>query len=103
MVAALDCSLAATFVRSCGFISIARAVDCQLVVNDLVRARLHYVSAWAFTLFASPVFRHDARLSIRKGFTLDGLRGLLREGGFDDFVLRRCFFYRFLLVLSGEC
>ncbi len=76
--------------------------ECKLVVNDLVRARLHYASAWVVTLFASPVFRHDARLSIRKGFTLDGLRGLLRGGGFDDFLLRWCFFYRFLLVLSVE-
>jgi hypothetical protein len=63
----------------------------KLVVNDLVRAPLHYLSTWAFTWFASPVFRHDARLSIRKGFTLDELRGLLQDGGFGDFDLRWLF------------
>ena len=74
----------------------------KLVINDLVRAPLHYLSAWVFTLFASPVFRHDARLSIRRGFTPDELRRLLEGGGFSDSYLERHFFYRFLLIISNE-
>ena len=73
----------------------------KLVVSDLVRAPLHYLSAWVFTLFSSPVFRHDARLSIRRGFTLDELEGLLDKGGFANFSLERHFFYRFLLIMSN--
>ncbi|MCP4537907.1 MAG: methyltransferase domain-containing protein [Chloroflexi bacterium] len=73
----------------------------KLVINDLVRAPLHYASAWAFTLFASPVFRHDARLSIRKGFILNELERLLQDGGSGDFRLERHFFYRFLLIVNN--
>lgn len=74
----------------------------KLVINDLVRAPLHYLSAWVFTLFASPVSRHDARLSIRKGFRLDELGDLLARGGCGDFHIERHFFFRFLLVIENE-
>jgi SAM-dependent methyltransferase len=73
----------------------------KLVVSDLVRAPLHYLSAWVFTLVSSPVFRHDARLSIRRGFTLNELNRLLEKGGFVSFSLERHFFYRFLLIMSN--
>ena len=73
----------------------------KLVVSDLVRAPLHYLSAWVFTLVSSPVFRHDARLSIRRGFTLDELNELLDRGQFVNFTLERHFFYRFLLIMSN--
>jgi 2-polyprenyl-3-methyl-5-hydroxy-6-metoxy-1,4-benzoquinol methylase len=74
----------------------------KLVINDLVRAPLHYLSAWVFTLFASPVSRHDARLSIRKGFRLDELRDLLAHGGCGDFDIERHFFFRLLLIIGNE-
>ena len=48
-----------------------------MVINDLVRTPLAYLGTWLFSLAASPVFRHDARLSIRKGFTLRELHRLL--------------------------
>jgi SAM-dependent methyltransferase len=73
----------------------------KLVINDLVRAPLHYLSAWAFTLLAAPVSRHDARLSIRKGFRIDELEELLASGGRDDFYLEKHFFFRFLLIIDG--
>lgn len=74
----------------------------KLVINDLVRAPLHYLSAWAFTLLASPVSRHDARLSVRKGFRLDELGGLLAGGGCGDFYIERHFFFRFLLIFDNQ-
>lgn len=74
----------------------------KLVINDLVRAPLHYLSAWAFTLLASPVSRHDARLSIRKGFKIDELGGLLTGGGRGDFFIERHFFFRFLLIIDNR-
>ena len=75
---------------------------CQhkVVVNDLVRAPLAYLATWLFTLVTSPVFRHDARLSVKRGFRLEELRKLLKEGGVHDFRLERRFFYRFLLVVN---
>jgi hypothetical protein len=73
-----------------------------LVVNDLVRSPLHYGGTWLFTLLTSAVFRHDARLSVRKGFVPAELEQLLRAQGLRHFRLERHFFYRFLLILSKE-
>jgi len=72
----------------------------KLLVNDLVRSPLHYAAGWALSLFTSPVFRHDARLSIRRGFRPEDLESLLREQGFTDYRLEKHFLYRFMLILS---
>lgn len=75
---------------------------CQhkLVVSDLVRSPLAYLATWVFTLVASPVFRHDARLSVKRGFKHTEVEDLLRDGGFSDFCLESHFFYRFLLIMN---
>jgi SAM-dependent methyltransferase len=73
---------------------------CKLVVNDLLRAPLFYAATWFVTLFASAVSRHDARVSVKRGFTIGELEKLLRDGGFQDYSLERHFFYRFLLVVG---
>jgi 2-polyprenyl-3-methyl-5-hydroxy-6-metoxy-1,4-benzoquinol methylase len=75
-------------------------VQCKVVVCDLVRAPLAYLATWLFTLGTSPVFRHDARLSVRRGFQVDALEALLRAGGLDNYTVKRHFFYRFLLVIQ---
>ncbi len=72
----------------------------KVVVNDLVRAPLHYLGTWLLTLWTTPVFRHDARLSVRRGFKVEELRHLLREGGLHGFELEWHFFYRVLLILD---
>jgi SAM-dependent methyltransferase len=72
----------------------------KVVVNDLVRAPLHYFGTWFLTLWTSPVSRHDARMSIRRGFRVEELRGLLRAGGIDAYEVERHFLYRFLLILD---
>jgi hypothetical protein len=74
----------------------------KLVVNDLIRAPLAYCGTWLFTLLTSAVFRHDARLSVRKGFLLPELQRLLCSHGFGGFRLERHFFYRFLLIIDKE-
>jgi 2-polyprenyl-3-methyl-5-hydroxy-6-metoxy-1,4-benzoquinol methylase len=74
----------------------------KVVVNDLVRAPLAYAATWIFTLIGPPVFRHDGRISVRRGFRLDELGQLLRAGGLRPFSLTWHFFYRFLLVLDKE-
>lgn len=71
-----------------------------MVVNDLVRAPLHYLGTWFLTLWTSPVSRHDARMSVRRGFRVEELRGLLRAGGLDAYEVERHFLYRFLLILE---
>ncbi len=74
----------------------------SLVINDLIRAPLHYAAVWSLTLFTSPVFRHDARRSISKGFRLAELDMLLRSTGFPNYRLERHFLYRFLLILRSS-
>jgi SAM-dependent methyltransferase len=74
----------------------------KVVICDLVRAPLAYLATWLFTLGTNPVFRHDARLSVRRGFEVDALDALLREGGLDSFSLEKHFFYRFLLVIPNK-
>jgi 2-polyprenyl-3-methyl-5-hydroxy-6-metoxy-1,4-benzoquinol methylase len=74
----------------------------KVVINDLVRAPLHYLATWVFTLFAPRTFRHDGRISITRGFRLDELAALLRAGGLHRFSLEKHFFYRFLLILPKE-
>ena len=74
----------------------------RLVVNDLVRSPLHYAGTWLFTLLTSEVFRHDARLSVRKGFVPGDLERLLRDHGIRNFRLERRFFYRLLLTIGKE-
>ncbi len=74
----------------------------KVVVNDLVRAPLAYLATWIFTLTTAPVFRHDARLSVRRGFRLDELTRLLHAAGLRSFALEKHFFYRFLLILDKE-
>jgi 2-polyprenyl-3-methyl-5-hydroxy-6-metoxy-1,4-benzoquinol methylase len=74
----------------------------KVVINDLVRAPLHYLGTWLLTLFTPSVFRHDARLSIRRGFKIDELHTLLTDGGLRNFSLERHFFYRLVLILAQE-
>jgi SAM-dependent methyltransferase len=74
----------------------------KLVINDLLRAPLFYLATWLATLLASPTSRHDARLSVRKGFRMSELKKLLRANGFHDFEMNWHFFYRFLLVIERE-
>jgi 2-polyprenyl-3-methyl-5-hydroxy-6-metoxy-1,4-benzoquinol methylase len=72
----------------------------KVVVGDLVRAPIAYLSTWFLTLWTSQVFRHDARMSVRRGFRVDELHGLLSDGGLHDITFEKHFFYRFLLIVS---
>ena len=74
----------------------------KVVINDLLRAPLHYWSAWVLGLVSSPVFRHDSRLSIRRGFTFAELDEFLRLGGIHHYSLKPYFFYRFLLCINNN-
>lgn len=74
----------------------------KVVINDLLRSPLAYLATWLFSLPASRVFRHDARLSVRRGFSIEELHRLLLASAQTQYLLETHFFYRFLLVLSKE-
>lgn len=74
----------------------------KVVINDLMRDPVAYAATWIFGLFGPPVFRHDSRLSVRRGFRLDELRRLLLAGGLRWFAVEKHFFYRFVLILDQD-
>lgn len=73
-----------------------------VVINDLLRAPLAYLATWLFTLWTSAVFRHDARMSVRRGFRTKELRALLEAGDLGNPRLEWHFFYRVLLILRKQ-
>ncbi len=83
-----------------GFRRLARRA---VLVNDL---RRHLVP-WAFIGLAarasarSPMFVHDAPLSVLRGFTEDELLAMGREAGDTGAAVSRRFPYRLLLTLAG--
>ena len=53
----------------------------SLLVNDLRRSRLAYLAARLLLVGTPPGVRHDALLSIRRGFQISELSALLRQLG----------------------
>lgn len=84
-----------------GFRRVARRA---VVVNDLRRHRL----PWAFITLASRLtgrsrmFRHDAPLSVLRGFTDAELAAVASESGSRRFSLERRWPFRLLLTVASE-
>lgn len=51
-----------------------------LLINDLVRHRLHVALAYAgYALYRSPLTRHDSIVSVRRAYTRKEIQGMLRQ------------------------
>lgn len=61
----------------------ARVARVGVVVNDLSRARIHWIGAWliANLLTRNAFTRHDAPLSVRRAYRPDEMRDLLERAG----------------------
>jgi SAM-dependent methyltransferase len=59
---------------------LAGFVTRALLINDLRRCALNYAACYALTLTRDPLVRHDALLSIRRGFKPDDLLTLVNTG-----------------------
>jgi 2-polyprenyl-3-methyl-5-hydroxy-6-metoxy-1,4-benzoquinol methylase len=72
----------------------------QVAVNDLLRSRAGYVSAWAGTrlLTRSPVVHIDGPLSVRAAFTVPELRRLADEAGLSGATIAPRWPFRALLT-----
>lgn len=57
-----------------------------IVVNDLVRSWVGYFGTVAFTRATSTnrLFRHDGPMSVRKAYTRDEMRSLVRDAGLPE-------------------
>lgn len=72
-----------------------------VLVNDLARHRLPWllIRGLSAAFRASPLFRHDAPLSVLRGFTAAELGGMAREAGLAATArIERCWAFRLLLV-----
>jgi ubiquinone/menaquinone biosynthesis C-methylase UbiE len=71
-----------------------------VIVNDLRRDRLHWLAATAGGLiYRSSLTRHDAPVSVRRAYTMDELRNLIREAGYPSADFAHHFFYRMGVII----
>jgi SAM-dependent methyltransferase len=71
-----------------------------IVAADLVRNRRAYLWISLFTLFSTPMLKHDARVSVAQAFTRDEIERLRDRAGIDYARCFRHFGHRF--ILAGE-
>ena len=71
-----------------------------IVAADLLRHRRAYAWISLFTLFANPIVRHDARVSVRQAFSKAEVLALRERAGLGFATYHRHFGHRF--VLAGE-
>jgi ubiquinone/menaquinone biosynthesis C-methylase UbiE len=71
-----------------------------VIVSDLLRHYRAYAWISLFTLFASPMLRHDARVSVAQSFTRGEILTLRDDAGLNFARYYRHFGHRF--VLCGE-
>jgi ubiquinone/menaquinone biosynthesis C-methylase UbiE len=84
--------------------SLRRVARFGVVVNDLHRHLLPwaFIGAAARLTRRSPMFVHDAPLSVLRGFTRQELLAAAREAGDTVPRLQRVWPYRWVLTLRGE-
>jgi len=75
-----------------------------VVINELQRHRLPwaFISVSARVTGRSPLFVHDAALSVLRGFTETELRALARDAGAPEASVRRSWPFRLLLALPAN-
>jgi SAM-dependent methyltransferase len=79
-------------------------VGRRVLVFDLVRARLAYVGVVLLThaLLMDAMTRHDAPVSVRRGYTVAEARDLASRAGLRDAHVRQAIPYRLILTATGE-
>ncbi len=80
-----------------------RLARAAVIINDLRRSWLAWAAIFLISrgLGCHPVFRHDAPLSVLRGFTKHELAEAARQAGASGAVIRRCWAFRFVLVMPG--
>ena len=80
--------------------SIAAVARHGVVVNDLVRSRLHYYAARLVLPVVSrnPLTRHDGPLSVLRAYSVGEVREMARLAGLEPVHVSTALGYRFVLV-----
>lgn len=69
-----------------------------IVINDLLRSRWAYAAIWALTMFASRIDKHDARVSVKKGWRAEEIKAWPGVLGAEELAYRGHLFSRFTLA-----
>ena len=82
------------------FKGLRRQVSMGLVINDIHR---HWFSFYAIKILTaifskSPMVIHDAPVSVLRAFKREELQRILREAGFEKFVVKWCWAFRWQVV-----
>ncbi len=74
-----------------------------VVINDIHRHWFSYYSIkWLTTLFSrSPMVKYDAPLSVRRAFTKQELREIMKKAGIEHYSLRWKWAFRWQLIFHG--
>jgi ubiquinone/menaquinone biosynthesis C-methylase UbiE len=80
--------------------SMAAVARHAVVVNDLVRSRLHYYAARLLlsVMACHPVTRHDGSLSVLRAYSVGEVREMVRLAGLAPTHVSTVLGYRFVLV-----
>jgi ubiquinone/menaquinone biosynthesis C-methylase UbiE len=81
-----------------------RVARRAVVINELRRNRIPwaFISVASRATFRSPMFVHDAPLSVLRGFTAAELSALATDAGAPGSPVRRSWPFRLLLILPAE-
>lgn len=72
-----------------------RVCRIAVLVNDLVRSRLHLTFVYAgLPLFRSRITRHDALASVRRAYTVSEMRGILLRSEAAGVEIQRAYLFR---------
>ena len=82
----------------------ARVSSQGVVINDLHRHPLAYLGVWALSrlLPASDMYRHDAPLSVRRGFRREELQSIATRAGLRDVEIRWHWAFRWTMMGVGR-
>ena len=82
--------------------SMAAAARYGVIVNDLLRSRVHYYGARLLLplLTRNRLTRHDGPLSVLRAYTLAEIRAMANAAGWHSAHLQMALGYRFLLVYT---
>jgi ubiquinone/menaquinone biosynthesis C-methylase UbiE len=77
-----------------------RVARVAVLVNDLCRSRIHWLTAMAGTLvYRSRLTRHDAPVSVRRAYTQEELLEVLKRAGGVRIEASEHYFYRMGFIL----
>jgi 2-polyprenyl-3-methyl-5-hydroxy-6-metoxy-1,4-benzoquinol methylase len=85
------------------FFQRAKRHDCTVLVNDLHRNWFAYYSIKLITaLFStSRLVKHDAAVSVARGFTKQELVKLVEQAGYKNYTVKWCWAFRYLIIAEN--